>query len=174
MMKLVEMAISDIRQCQRDGFITFDAVHQKECLIKCPLDVIVADYNVLSFCCNHLGASAIKYCPRCHASSETFHQILQQRLPEETKRTVNRIDLRSKEVDKIKLRKQTGVKEHFNCLWDVIDPHRDIPVGLLHLIPLGLAKHLIVFIISQMDNETLKRMGCHLETLLPSKGLEFF
>lgn len=33
----------------RDGFITFDAVHQKECLIKCPLDVIVADYNVLSF-----------------------------------------------------------------------------------------------------------------------------
>lgn len=51
---------------------------------------------------------------------------------------------------------------------------RDIPVGLLHLIPLGLAKHLIVFIISQMDNETLKRMGCHLETLLPSKGLEFF
>lgn len=93
MMKLVEMAISDIRQCQRyifmglwqnlttltklnvlnhqcikldsfrDEFITFDAVHQKECLIKCPLDVIVADYNVLSFCCNHLGASAIKYCP---------------------------------------------------------------------------------------------------------------
>lgn len=93
MMKLVEMAISDIRQCQRyifmglwqnlttltklnvlnhqciklysfrDVFITFDAVHQKECLIKCPLDVIVADYNVLSFCCNHLGASAIKYCP---------------------------------------------------------------------------------------------------------------
>lgn len=35
----------------RDGFITFDAVHQKECLIKCPLDVIVADYNVLSFWC---------------------------------------------------------------------------------------------------------------------------
>lgn len=51
---------------------------------------------------------------------------------------------------------------------------RDMPVGLLHLIPLGLAKHLIVFIISQRDNETLKRMGCHLETRLPSKGLEFF
>lgn len=102
MMKLVEMAISDIRQCQRyifmglwqnlttltklnvlnhqcikldsfrDGFITFDAVHQKECLIKCPLDVIVADYNVLSFCCNHLGASAIKYCPRCHVRLNTI------------------------------------------------------------------------------------------------------
>lgn len=102
MMKLVEMAISDIKQCQRyifmglwqnlttltklnvlnhqcikldsfrDGFITFDAVHQKECLIKCPLDVIVADYNVLSFCCNHLGASAIKYCPRCHVRLNTI------------------------------------------------------------------------------------------------------
>lgn len=55
-----------------DGFITFDAVHQKECLIKCPLDVIVADYNVLSFCCNHLGASAIKYCPRCHVRLNTI------------------------------------------------------------------------------------------------------
>lgn len=51
---------------------------------------------------------------------------------------------------------------------------RDIPVGLLHLIPLGLAKHLIVYIIKQMDDETLKRMGCHLETLLPFKGQEFF
>lgn len=103
MMKLVEMAISDIRQCQRynfmglwqnlttltklnvlnhecvklysfrDGFIEFDALHQKECLIKCPLDVIVADYNVLSFCCNHLGASAVKYCPRCHVRLIQIH-----------------------------------------------------------------------------------------------------
>lgn len=61
-------------------------------------------------------------------SSETFHQILQPRLPEETKRTINRNNLRSKEVDKIKHRIQTGVKEQFNCLWDVIDPHRYINI----------------------------------------------
>lgn len=140
----------------RDGCLSYDASQQRECLIKCPLDVIVADYNVLSLCCNHLGASAEKYCPRCHvsgntfcgsqigrfstchgyfhfiqkflfyfqASSASFNVLSRQRTPEETRRTISRLHLRSKEVDKAKLRKETGVKEHINCLWDVLDPHR--------------------------------------------------
>ncbi|XP_061186754.1 uncharacterized protein LOC133194862 isoform X2 [Saccostrea echinata] len=173
-LKLVEIAIADIKQCQRHGVISFDALNQEECMIKCPLDVIVADYNMLSHCCNHLGASADKYCPRCLSSSGTFDQVIHSRKPKETLRTINRLHLRSKEVDKAMLRKETGVKEHFNCLWDVIDPHRDIPVGLLHLVPLGLTKHLVTYIVEQVDQEKLKKMGCHLETLQPSKGPEFF
>ncbi|XP_061186753.1 uncharacterized protein LOC133194862 isoform X1 [Saccostrea echinata] len=161
-------------QSEKHGVISFDALNQEECMIKCPLDVIVADYNMLSHCCNHLGASADKYCPRCLSSSGTFDQVIHSRKPKETLRTINRLHLRSKEVDKAMLRKETGVKEHFNCLWDVIDPHRDIPVGLLHLVPLGLTKHLVTYIVEQVDQEKLKKMGCHLETLQPSKGPEFF
>ncbi|XP_078318513.1 uncharacterized protein LOC111104890 [Crassostrea virginica] len=174
LLKLAELVVDDIKVSQRDGCLSYDASQQRECLIKCPLDVIVADYNVLSLCCNHLGASAEKYCPRCHASSASFNVLSRQRTPEETRRTISRLHLRSKEVDKAKLRKETGVKEHINCLWDVLDPHRDIPVGMLHLLPLGLTKHLITFLVNQMDKTQLARMSCHLETVLPSKGPDFF
>ena len=56
-----------IKNC-RETFISYDAHNKQECVIKCPVDVIVADNNVVSLCCNHLGASAVKYCPRCHVS----------------------------------------------------------------------------------------------------------
>ena len=51
---------------------------------------------------------------------------------------------------------------------------RDIPVGLLHLIPLGLAKHLLVQIVRQMDEKRIKEMGCHLQSLTPQLGTDFF
>ncbi|XP_078341811.1 uncharacterized protein LOC111114859 isoform X2 [Crassostrea virginica] len=173
-MKLTELAVADIKECQKETFISYDAHNKQECVIKCPVDVIVADNNVVSLCCNHLGASAVKYCPRCHATSETFDDIIQLRTPEETKRTVRRLNLRSKEGDKAKLRKETGIKENFNCLWDIVDPHKDIPVGLLHLIPLGLAKHLLIQIVRQMDEKRIKEMGCHLQSLTPQLGTDFF
>lgn len=50
--------------------------------------------------------------------------IQRMRVPEETQRTVQRIEMRHLEGDKKRLRKQTGVKEHENVFWDLIDPHR--------------------------------------------------
>lgn len=48
----------------------------------------------------------------------------QKRTPQETQRQVDRINARSKEIDKRKLRKKTGIKENDNVFWDFIDPHR--------------------------------------------------
>uniref|UniRef100_K1R5U1 Uncharacterized protein n=1 Tax=Magallana gigas TaxID=29159 RepID=K1R5U1_MAGGI len=52
---------------------------------------------------------------------------------------------------------------------------RDIPVGLLHLIPLGLAKHLVKYIVDSVDNNTLKKMSAHLDAVVPGgRFFEFF
>lgn len=51
----------------------------------------------------------------------------------------------------------------------------DIPVGLLHLIPLGLAKHLVKYIVDSVDNNTLKKMSAHLDAVVPGgRFFEFF
>ena len=59
----------------RDGCFSSDASQQRECCIKCPLDVIVEDYNALSLCCNHLDASAEKYCPRVQTHSAAYKSV---------------------------------------------------------------------------------------------------
>ena len=47
---------------------------------------------------------------------------------------------------------------------------RDIPVGLLHLIPRGLVKHLLVQNVRQMNENRIKEMGCHLQSLSQNKA----
>ena len=51
---------------------------------------------------------------------------------------------------------------------------KDIPVVLLHLIPLGLAKHLLVQIVRLMDEKRIKEMGCHLQSFTPQLVTDFF
>ena len=46
---------------------------------------------------------------------------------------------------------------------------RDIPAGLLHLIPRGLVKHLLVQNVRQMNENRIKEMGCHLQSLSQNK-----
>lgn len=147
----------------------------QECTIKTCIDVVVADYAMMSFCANHLGAAAKKYCPRCFADADNFDHICQKREPDETRRSLNILNMRSLEKDKQILRSEKGIKEHDNCFWDVINPHSDIPVGLLHLIPLGLAKHLVKYIVDSVDNNTLKKMSAHLDAVVPGgRFFEFF
>lgn len=67
------------------------------------------------------------------------------------------------------------MKEHDNCFWNIIDPHCEIPVGLLHLIPLGLAKHLVKHIVNNINSENVERMNRHLQAVMPgSRFLDFF
>lgn len=42
----------------------------------------------------------------------------------------------------------------------------DIPVGLLNLIPLGFAKHLVKYIVYSIDSNTLK-MSAHIDAVVP-------
>ncbi|XP_052076581.1 uncharacterized protein LOC127714542 [Mytilus californianus] len=174
-MDVAQVIVNDIKDLQSDGVEGYDANEMKKCFIKSSLNSVIADFNMLSYCCNHLGAAANKYCPRCNVDSEHFMSLGTSRTPEETKRTIERINLRSSERDKKALRKQKGVKEHENVFWDLIDPHRDIPVGLLHLIPLGLAKHLVKLILQDLDSIQKLKLQLHLLSMVPgSKFQNFF
>lgn len=86
--------------------------------------------------------------------------MYEKRGPLQTKRTLNILQLRSSESDKQKLGTAKGVKEHDNCFWDIIDPHCDIPVGLLHLIPLGLAEHIVKHIVNNINSVNVESSGC--------------
>ena len=51
---------------------------------------------------------------------------------------------------------------------------RDILAGLLHPIPLGLAKYFLVQKVRQMDEKRIKEMGCHLQSLTLQLRTDFF
>ncbi|XP_062613603.1 uncharacterized protein LOC134275343 [Saccostrea cucullata] len=174
-MDLGQLVVDDMLECERGEVLSLDAQTKKECIIKTCIDVVVADYAMMSHCTNHLGATAKKYCPRCFADAENFNQICQRRTPDDTRRTLSILNMRCSEKDRQKLRSAKGLKEHVNCFWDVINPHSDIPVGLLHLIPLGLAKHLIKYIINDVDDEILTKMSTHLDAVVQgNRFVDFF
>ncbi|XP_062587706.1 uncharacterized protein LOC134249366, partial [Saccostrea cucullata] len=164
-MTLMKPVISDIQSCKRDGISGFDAYRKEECIITTDLNIIVADFNMQSYLCNHLGACATKYCPRCYADVDHATSKARERTPSKTLTTINRINMRSMEADKRKLRQQTGVKEYENPLWDIINPHRDIPVGFLHLMPLGLTKHLVKCLTASLSDEKVEKLQAHLSSL---------
>ncbi|XP_063425521.1 uncharacterized protein LOC134709284 [Mytilus trossulus] len=169
-MDVAKIIIDDIKS-NRNGIETFDAANKKKCFVKGIVDCVVADFNMMSFCCNHLGATAQKYCPKCYADADHFMSLCKKRTPADTKLQLSRLDLRSLEKDKKKFRKKKGVKEHDNVMWDVLDPHRDIPVGLLHLLPLGLIKHLIQYIFNNIGENVKTKLMQHLLSIKP--GAQF-
>ncbi|VDI67471.1 Hypothetical predicted protein [Mytilus galloprovincialis] len=169
-MDVAKIIIDDIKS-NRNGIETFDAANKKTCFVKGIVDCVVADFNMMSFCCNHLGATAQKYCPKCYADADHFMSLCQKRTPADTKLQLSRLNLRSLEKDKKKFRKKKGVKEHDNVMWDVLDPHRDIPVGLLHLLPLGLIKHLIQYIFNNIGENVKTKLMQHLLSIKP--GAQF-
>ncbi|XP_069109518.1 uncharacterized protein [Argopecten irradians] len=171
-MDVAKVVMEDMADMKRDGVESFDANLNQKCVVKSCVDTVVADFNMLSFCCNHLGASATKFCPRCYADSDHFMSYGIPRTPGDTIRTVDRINLKCNEKDKKILRKKKGVKEHENVFWEHINPHKDIPVGLLHLIPLGMAKHLIKNIIAVCSDQQMEKLKTHLESTC-NRGIFF-
>ncbi|XP_052075508.1 uncharacterized protein LOC127712964 [Mytilus californianus] len=170
-MDVVKMIGEDIKDINENGIDGYDAHKQEKCSISTAVSAVVSDTAMTSYCCNHLGATATKYCPRCEADAGHFMTLAQRRTPAKTQQHLTRLNMRSSENDKKELRRKKGVKEHSNELWDLLDPHRDMPVGLLHLIPLGLAQHLIKFIFSMLPEEVIDKLMLHLLYMVP--GCQF-
>lgn len=87
---IMKPVISDIQNCKRNGINGFDAYRMEECTITTDLNVIVADFNMQSYLCNHLGATATKYCPRCHADAENAISKAEERTPTKTLTAINK------------------------------------------------------------------------------------
>ena len=50
----------------------YDATLREEVVLNTDLALVVADYNMLAFVCNHMGAAANKYCPKRYVSVFVF------------------------------------------------------------------------------------------------------
>lgn len=122
--KLILQDIESTQPCQQNPVETFDA-DMKTCIaIKMEVASLIADFNMLSLACNHAGATALKFCPKCHADRDTCSSKERERFPQETMRTIERLRLRGTEKSKKSLKKQTGVKDYDNPFWEVLNPHR--------------------------------------------------
>ena len=50
---------------------TFHAGMKRTVQLQLDLNCVIADFNMLSLTCNHAGATALKFCPKCHVSKFT-------------------------------------------------------------------------------------------------------
>ncbi|XP_071138224.1 uncharacterized protein [Mytilus edulis] len=161
-LELVSPICQDIENCKQSGIEAFDASLNQKVILTTDISLIVTDYQMMSLACNHLGPSANKYCPKCNADGTDPFKKWDLRTPETTKRTLERLKLVR---DKVSLQRQTGVKLYENCLWQFMDPHRDTPVGTLHFLYLGLAKHLIKYCLDTLNENQKNLLEKHLESI---------
>lgn len=171
--KLILQDIESTQPCQQNPVETFDA-DMKTCIaIKMEVASLIADFNMLSLACNHAGATALKFCPKCHADRDTCSSKERERFPQETMRTIERLRLRGTEKSKKYLKKQTGVKDYDNPFWEVLNPHRDIPSGVLHLFHLGTSKHLLKVCIESLSEDKVSVLESHLSGLDSQQQITF-
>ncbi|XP_056003527.1 uncharacterized protein LOC125663077 [Ostrea edulis] len=66
-----------------------------------------------------------------------------------------------------------GVKEYDNPFWDILNPHRDVPSGLLHLFHLGTSKHLFKVCIDSLTDTQATSLESHLTALDAHQRVKF-
>ncbi|XP_078326415.1 uncharacterized protein LOC111111074 isoform X3 [Crassostrea virginica] len=164
MLSISRLVLQDIKSSQQNLIETVHAGMKRTVQLQLDLNCVIADFNMLSLTCNHAGAAALKFCPKCHADRENCLAKQRDRTPAETKRTIERLKLRGNEESKKILRKETGVKEYENPFWDIINPHRDVPSGVLHLFHLGVLKHLLKACIEKMTDLQIAKLESHLSS----------
>ncbi|XP_033763305.1 uncharacterized protein LOC117344604 isoform X4 [Pecten maximus] len=131
---------ADIEESKSSAVDAFDAENLAPVVLCSQVSLLVTDYHMMSHACNHSGPSATKYCPKCMADKTDPLRKSELRTPNKTQRILHRMNIMTNTKT---LQKETGVKPYGNPLWKYINPHRDTPIGVLHFLYLGLAKHLI-------------------------------
>lgn len=91
-MDLARVVSDDITYLKMNGVPSFDATTGKNCIVKSCLDSVVADFQMLSHCCNYLVATAVKYCPQCNVDRDHYMMLGVQRTPRQTKRNQYQIN----------------------------------------------------------------------------------
>ncbi|CAG2252557.1 unnamed protein product [Mytilus edulis] len=135
---------------------------------------------MLAEAANHMGPNTKKFCPRCYADKSTCIEQGQERESDKTRKILNKLQLHySKDLSQ-----RHGIKFYENCLWEIIDPHSDIPVGQLHWMYLGLGKFILkksfeisdnlkeklVCIIDAMDQSSFKsKISSEIVTYIDSR-----
>ncbi|XP_048756479.2 uncharacterized protein LOC125667163 isoform X2 [Ostrea edulis] len=161
MMDLIKPICEDLRLCKEIGIDAYDALLKREVTLTSEIDAIIADYQMTSLVTNHMGPSALKFCPKCQADKSDPFKMWQLRTATGTKRTLERLKINPS----CATQKQSGIKFYQNCLWEHIDPHRDSPIGILHFLYLGLAKHLIQHCVGSLNERQRNLLIIHLKSI---------
>ncbi|XP_069117410.1 uncharacterized protein [Argopecten irradians] len=151
-----------IEDSKRHGVEMFDATMRKPVIASSHISLVVTDYQMMSLVCNHNGPSATKFCPKCMADKSNPLKKWEMRTTEKTKRTLDRMRIMQNSKS---LQKETGIKPYHNPMWDYINPHRDTPIGILHFMYLGLAKHLVKYCYEVLSSEKKELMSIHLDSM---------
>ncbi|CAG2198771.1 unnamed protein product [Mytilus edulis] len=161
-LEMMKPVVDELIEIKRIGIDAFDAYNKEVVKVTSDLGLCVCDYSMLAEASNHMGANTNKFCPRCHAekASGDFRKGL-ERTPAESSRILQRLSVN----DRKDVRQQYGLKPYPNCLWDVINPHSDIPVGLLHWMFLGLGKHLLKACIQDLNEDQQQKLQLLLESM---------
>ncbi|XP_033760463.1 uncharacterized protein LOC117342414 isoform X2 [Pecten maximus] len=150
MMEMISAVVEDLQCTKCHGVKSFDAIDHKEIVVTTEVALCVCDFAMMAEASNHMGANTNKFCPRCKVDrSESLVQG-DERTPVQTKRILQRLALNPNNKE---LKQQHGLKHYQNALWDVINPHCDIPVSLLHWMYLGLAKHLLKSCMNSLNKD---------------------
>nr|XP_022303905.1 uncharacterized protein LOC111111306 isoform X2 [Crassostrea virginica] len=70
MLSISRLVLQDIKSSQQNLIETFHAGMKRTVQLQLDLNCVIADFNMLSVTCNHAGATALKFCPKCHADRE--------------------------------------------------------------------------------------------------------
>uniref|UniRef100_A0A8W8NVP9 Uncharacterized protein n=1 Tax=Magallana gigas TaxID=29159 RepID=A0A8W8NVP9_MAGGI len=165
MMELLKPVCDDIKMCAEIGVDSYDAFLKQEITLTSEISSIISDYQMMSLVSNHMGPAAIKFCPKCLADKSDPFTIWPLRTSSATRKTLRRLEIHAQGSARTMIQKQTGIKFYDNCLWQHVDPHRDAPVGILHFLYLGLAKHLIQHCVRTLSEHQMQLLTLHLETV---------
>ncbi|XP_033731106.1 uncharacterized protein LOC117320703 [Pecten maximus] len=153
---------ADIEESKSSAVDAFDAENLAPVVLCSQVSLLVTDYHMMSHACNHSGPSATKYCPKCMADKTDPLRKSELRTPNKTQRILHRMNIMTNTKT---LQKETGVKPYGNPLWKYINPHRDTPIGVLHFLYLGLAKHLIKLCYESLSPQKKDELKVHLDSI---------
>lgn len=135
----------------RIGIDAYDALLKREVTLTSEIDAIIADYQMMSLVTNHMGPSALKFCPKCQVIFSLLNDVIYMwirrlyplkfcyilicNLQADKSDPFKMWQLRTatgtkRTLERLKInpscatQKQSGIKFYQNCLWEHIDPHR--------------------------------------------------
>ncbi|KAJ8321500.1 hypothetical protein KUTeg_000950 [Tegillarca granosa] len=157
---MLKYIVQDLYNLKRNR-ITAYAKTSRDIVVTSALAICVCDFNMMAEASNHLRPNTNKFCLKCNIDRSDCINKGEQRNSTVSRGILERLQLSgSKE-----LRQRHGLKSYANCLWDIINPHEDIPVSMLHWMFLGIGKHLLKVSFESLPENGIKIAECLIESL---------
>lgn len=156
--EMADGILDDLQNGLEKGMITFDAALQEQVLLIGGVLFIKADNPRAAELCSMTGLTSNNFCRCCHSKPDTVMMINTTRCAEVTKLNLKAVSDKVEEGLSTKaiadFQKATGLKyrafPYPPFEFAGFDPHRDIPIEILHTLLLGPWKYFTKRIVSRI------------------------